>query len=170
VNDAALFYALSTIAQTCAALAAFVGAVGIFRLQRLHDERVRLETLIRAARFEISHDPAVLTHSIPKVVEWFHQIRDQQPPAGRDPVFVAALLTVDAWCAIPSRLRRARVALISFEVWHLVAIGAALVGFNHVGALASRGLLTTWLLWILVVGTVLVTLVCVVVWTEDRGN
>ena len=36
----AVLYELSTLAQTCAALAAFVGAVGIFRLQALRDGRV----------------------------------------------------------------------------------------------------------------------------------
>ena len=35
----AVLYALSTLAQTCAALAAFVGAVGIFRLQILREQR-----------------------------------------------------------------------------------------------------------------------------------
>jgi hypothetical protein len=36
----AVLYGLSALAQTCAALAAFVGAVGIFRLQALRDGRV----------------------------------------------------------------------------------------------------------------------------------
>ena len=162
MNDTTVLYALSTIAQTCAALAAFVGAIGVFRLQRLYDERARLEASIRPARFELAgHDSAVTAHSIANIVEWFHAYRDRTQPAERGEAISAALLMVDAWCVIPSRLRRARAALISFEVWNVGAIGAALIGFNHVGMLASRGLLTAWLLWVLVIGTVLVTLACV---------
>jgi hypothetical protein len=34
-----VLYALSTVAQTCAALAALVGAIGLFRLQILREQR-----------------------------------------------------------------------------------------------------------------------------------
>jgi len=54
VNDAQtiILYALSTLAQTCAALAAFVGAVGLFRLQSLRDQRrdARRELQVLAGR------------------------------------------------------------------------------------------------------------------------
>jgi hypothetical protein len=40
-----VLYALSTLAQTCAALAAFVGAVGLYRLQLL---RTAQDTIERA--------------------------------------------------------------------------------------------------------------------------
>src|SRR5206468_12658859 len=43
----AILYALSTIAQTCAALAAFVGAVGLFRLQSLRDWHAQSERTLR---------------------------------------------------------------------------------------------------------------------------
>ena len=43
MTEPTLLYVLSTLAQTCAALAAFVGAVGIFRLQTLRDQRAALE-------------------------------------------------------------------------------------------------------------------------------
>src|SRR2546427_12616631 len=33
-----VLYMLSTLAQTCAALAALIGAVGLYRLQQLHSE------------------------------------------------------------------------------------------------------------------------------------
>jgi hypothetical protein len=46
-----LLYALSTLAQTCAALAAFVGAVGLYRLQSLrgrqHDLLRQISTGVR---------------------------------------------------------------------------------------------------------------------------
>jgi len=37
--ETTLLYILSTLAQTCAALAAFVGAVGLYRLQSLRNQR-----------------------------------------------------------------------------------------------------------------------------------
>lgn len=39
MSETTLLYTLSTLAQTCAALAAFVGAVGLFRLQILREQR-----------------------------------------------------------------------------------------------------------------------------------
>ncbi len=50
MNDQAVFYPLSTLAQTCAALAAFVGAVGVYRLQSLKDKRRGLLQSIYARR------------------------------------------------------------------------------------------------------------------------
>jgi hypothetical protein len=43
-----VLYALSTIAQTCAALAAFVGAVGLYRLGQLSEQRNSVEREARA--------------------------------------------------------------------------------------------------------------------------
>lgn len=40
-------YALSTLAQTCAALAAFVGAVGLYRLGQLAEQQKRAENELR---------------------------------------------------------------------------------------------------------------------------
>jgi len=37
-TETTVLYTLSTLAQTCAALAAFVGAVGLFRLQSFRDQ------------------------------------------------------------------------------------------------------------------------------------
>src|SRR5206468_8623509 len=55
----ALLYALSTLAQTCAALAAFVGAVGLFRLQLLRDARNEADFALRrwAEGAATSRDP-----------------------------------------------------------------------------------------------------------------
>src|SRR5439155_2726035 len=47
VNENAVLYALSTLAQTCAALAAFVGAVGLFRLQLLRADQNTAERNLR---------------------------------------------------------------------------------------------------------------------------
>jgi hypothetical protein len=60
MNDQAVFYALSTLAQTCAALAAFVGAVGVYRLQSLRDKRHGLLGSIRARRGNPTEDAKTL--------------------------------------------------------------------------------------------------------------
>jgi len=46
-QETTLLYILTTLAQTCAALAAFVGAVGLFRLQTLRDQHARAERDLR---------------------------------------------------------------------------------------------------------------------------
>jgi len=160
-----VLYALSTIAQTCAALAAFVGAVGIFRLQRLDDERTKLEGTIRAARFELTRDPAPL--SMPTIIKWIDDVCRTTPVDKRERVFEAILRpSAENWSAIPARLHRRRRALIVFEAWNLVVIGAALIGFGFVPTLASCSLGSIVLLCVIAIGTVIVTLWCVVVWTK----
>jgi hypothetical protein len=167
VNESAVLYALSTIAQTCAALAAFVGAVGIFRLQRLHDERGRLESSVRASMFEIhGHNPAILAYTPSRIIEWFLKTEAETTPGQREGTVEAALPNIKALRDIPTKAAQSRGALITFEVSNLVVIGATLIGFNHVPALTASPPLTTALLWTIVFGTVLVTLSCVVIWTE----
>lgn len=53
-----------------------------------------------------------------------------------------------------------------FETWNLLVIGAALVGFNHVPALAA----CPWTLpavWPMAMVTVVITFCCVFVWTKE---
>jgi hypothetical protein len=145
-----LLYALSTLAQTCAALAAFVGAVGLFRLQSLRDRRRDLMgDIVRSMGHRPAPEEAVLVEA-----------RRQAP----DRPGVAAF--IQEWEPIPGRLRQSRWSLMVFEVWNLLVIGATLVGFNYVSALVSRPALAFWVLWVAVVGTVGVTVYCVFVWTE----
>src|SRR5436309_9523451 len=61
--ETTVLYALSTLAQTCAALAAFVGAVGVFRLQVLATRRRQLEDDLRGWRAQLGSqiDVRVLT-------------------------------------------------------------------------------------------------------------
>ncbi len=56
-----ILYVLSTLAQTCAALAAFVGAVGIFRLQVLRERYAALEREVRAWALEATRNDYWLT-------------------------------------------------------------------------------------------------------------
>jgi len=54
---------------------------------------------------------------------------------------------------------------MAFEAWNLLVIGAALVGFNYVPALAA-GRCTFWAIWLAALGTVVVTASCVYAWTK----
>lgn len=47
VSEIVLLYALSTLAQTCAALAAFDGALGLYRLQSLVSKHQDVERGLR---------------------------------------------------------------------------------------------------------------------------
>ncbi len=49
MNETAVLYTLTTLAQSCAALAAFVGAVGVFRIQLLRDQRHNAERELRTS-------------------------------------------------------------------------------------------------------------------------
>jgi len=145
-----LLYALSTLAQTCAALAAFVGAVGLYRLQSLHNRRRDLlrhiweslgdlpapeEDVLTEARRHMANRPALAA-----------MVRDVEP--------------------IPKHLQQSRQWLMALEAWNLLVIGATLVGFNYVSGLASSAW-TSGALWLTAVGTVAVTGLCVFVWTKD---
>ena len=57
-----VLYILTTLAQSCAALAAFVGAVGVFRLQALREDRNAVERDLRglAGRSLFGMDEAFL--------------------------------------------------------------------------------------------------------------
>jgi hypothetical protein len=160
-----VLYALSTIAQTCAALAAFVGAVGIFRLQRLNDDQAKLEAVCRAARFELTRDPSPV--SMATIIEWTNRVRDTTPVEKREKTFATILLpSVEAWLAIPPRISGSRWWLIAFETWNLAVIAATLMGFALVLALASAPQLAVVLLGVIAIVTAGITLRCVTVWTK----
>ena len=147
-----VLYALTTLAQTCAALAALVGAIGLYRLQSL---RVRRESLLR----DIS---ATLWHPTQTTEQLLIEARTR---ASRGHPSLSALLR--DYEAAPSRIARSSKALAAFEGWNLLVIFGALVGFNHVPALAASPW-TLRALWPVALGTVGVTAYCIVVWTEGR--
>lgn len=160
-----VLYALSTLAQTCGALAAFVGAVGLFRLQSLRDQRrdAQRELQVLAGRLTGRETNRIPMGEVLGIVE------AAPKDAGRkkdDPNVLAAIELHGEWMAAMPRLRHSSRALMAFEAWNLLIIGAALVGFNYVPALAASAA-TTCGIWIAAVGTVAVTGSCVYVWTKD---
>src|SRR5205823_3548508 len=122
-----LLYALSTLAQTCAALAAFVGAVGLFRLQNLASERNEAEREFRGLVSRVYRTDPVHT-PIEEFVAGLQDLLKQ-----RDDVHVlAAKRAHERWNAFTPLRRRSQVGLVVFEGWNLLVIFAALVGFNYV--------------------------------------
>jgi len=153
-----VLYTLTTLAQSCAALAAFVGAVGVFRLQMLREQRRDPERELRASAAKLTTRD-MIENPLPDVVSMI----DQEP--GTDRLVAAAMEARDRWAAFVPRSQKTRIALLVLEAWNLGVIGVSLIGFNYVPILARA----PWFSSILVAvatGTVLVPLWCVWVWTR----
>jgi hypothetical protein len=161
-----VLYALSTLAQTCAALAAFVGAVGVFRLQAIRDRRRDLEREMRALAPRMTQDFA-LTQPLQHVFETVHPLTRncQDCPDVRDRIRTFYLAVRDWWATGPL-FDSSRSALFVFEVWNLLVIGVSLVAFHHLGWLASCRY-TFWALWPVAIITVVLTGWCVYAWTRE---
>ena len=166
-----VLYALSTLAQTCAALAAFVGAVGVYRLQLVREGQRTAERDVRGlagAGHLFGADVYFrrmdeITHSVETARG--HPVRqDYTDP--RWQAWQAAGRALDDWRAFGPRLIRSRRWLVIFETWNLLVIGAALVGFNYVPALAACPWTLPAVLPMALV-TVVITFCCVFVWTKE---
>ena len=160
-EETTLLYILSTLAQTCAALAAFVGAVGLFRLQLLRAAHNTAERNVRglAARenLGVGSDLAALLpfdYIITRVDK-----ADEKQGAG-------SKRALGIWRAFPAAIHRSRKWLIVFEAWNLFLIAVSLVGFNYVKLWASSPG-TFWGVWVAAVGTVAVTGYSVYAWTRE---
>jgi hypothetical protein len=161
VNDQAVLYALSTLAQTCAALAAFVGAVGLFRLQILRDQRREMEFEYRArVRGATGHatDDVPLRH----VFELERSI-PQTDGEKREYVAEARNMCQDA----EPHTRRTIYTLVIFETWILFVILISLGGLAHVPALAGCPL-SSAALWFIALLTVVITGGALFVWLDVR--
>ena len=147
--ETTVLYILSTLAQTCAALAAFVGAVGLYRLQSLASTQRDLYRDIRVA----VGAPTLTQGDVLARARGDYKTS----PAVQD--------LLKQYDAVPPKVDSSRQALMLFEGWNLVVIGASLVAFNHVPALASCRW-TAWAVWTVAVGTVAVTARSVYAWTK----
>jgi hypothetical protein len=155
-----LLYALSTLAQTCAALSAFVGAVGIFYLQMLRDRRRDAERNLRDLARSWMGEGAI-AESLDEVLNTLSRMADAPHPN-----LAPANQARSACEAFGRRLRRSQPWLVVFEAWNLLVIAASLIGFNCVPSLASWRF-TPWALGVAAVGTVTVTVGCVVARTRE---
>ncbi len=163
-----LLYALSMIAQTVAALAAFVGAVGLYRLQLLITSHERTEDTIKgimAARISreksigevIDEACAILAASA--TVPEKDQLLDKTQ---RDRL--AKSLT--KWRGFISRYNRGQRWLIAFEIWNLAVILGSILAFNFVERIAGASA-SAWLIGIAMTITAAITVGCVYQWSGD---
>jgi hypothetical protein len=152
VTDAetTLLYTLSTLAQTCAALAAFVGAVGLYRLQWL---RARPRDILWEIATTLNRAQGTARASL---------LGEARRVAASDENMKILVAEYDR---NPRRITNSIVAMAMFEAWNLLVIFSALVGFNHVPVLAGCAW-TLPLLWPVAAVTVGVTGYCVFVWTR----
>jgi hypothetical protein len=146
-----LLYVLSTLAQTCAALAAFVGAAGIYRLQVLEQ--------MRRDRYDDIFDwfPDAIHHRV-------DLISNAREVAAKHPTLVELIKRYDA--VEPARKISIR-ALFIFELCQLVVILFSLIGFAFLNALENS--------WYTYIGLFLLAFVavgstgyCVLAWFREK--
>jgi hypothetical protein len=160
VSDQAVFYALSTLGQTCAALAAFVGAVGLYRLQLLRNRQSEAEFELRRWAEGAATSRDTWRSTLDEILAGL-----DNPALSNHPNLPRARQARVAWDSFVPRLRRSRRALVVFEGWNLFAILISLVGFAHVHRLVGQWW-TPRALWCIAVITVMVTDYCVFVWLK----
>lgn len=161
-----LLYALSTLAQTCAALAAFVGAVGLYRLQSQNNEHTRNEQTIRG----LLAGPILGFAVVPLLpLDEIIRVARANVVTGQSSVSPGVVdrlrNALSEWDGFANRHRRVTWALFIFEGWNLLVIGASLVGFNYIPMLVASPY-TFWSLWLVALGTVAVTFYSVFAWTR----
>jgi hypothetical protein len=160
-----VLYVLTTLAQSCAALAAFVGAVGVFRIQMLREQRQGAERDLRELGQVASLIPAVeIWKPINEIAQDIDAARKTETHANNH-ASIRAFKALDAWRAFAKPLKRARTALLFLEGWNLAVIALALIGFNHIPVLALSSCFSYILVGVVIV-TALVPLGCVWVWTQ----
>ncbi len=154
MTESAILYALSTIAQTCAALAALVGALAIYQINSLRERQEFVEREIRAlillTRSTMSQHltiEAALRHARDLVLD--HKVEENQVRPRVD----AALRE---WDAFDKHFRRSKRLLAYFIAWNLIAIFISLVGFAFMYRVVNHW--SSWaILWVVAFFTVFVT-------------
>lgn len=151
-----ILYAMSTLAQTCAALAAFVGAIGLYRLQMLKERRAETERTIRRLLMP-RHVSLDWAFALPEeeVVGRARRVVEANDQADR-PFIPRLQELLSQWDAFPRQYQRRSRSLVIFVGWNLLAIFLSLVGFTFVPNLVTNPL-ASFGLWALSVGTVVVT-------------
>src|ERR1700720_3950569 len=112
MGETTVLYVLTTLAQSCAALAAFVGAVGVFRLQLLGDQRSDVERELRADSEGLTSRDT-LAISLDEVLEAVRNPRNEYHPN-----VLRASAARESWEAFVPRMQQTRTALIVLEAWN----------------------------------------------------
>ena len=148
-----VLYALSTVAQTGAALAALVGALALYKLQAMRAAHERTERIIQ----ELVDAHLPFGRPAP-VYEKMRIAREHVQRGGLPEAALEKCRTALAeWCQFDSRYKRAVRSLLIFEAWNLLAILVALSGFVCASWLAFHWMLFAILLIVCSIMTVAVT-------------
>ena len=161
MNETTLLYALSTLAQTCAALVAFVGALGLYRLKSLDERRQDSEREFRSIYASQQGNPGwgqMVTTSdlIGMMRSHVRRFRDGQDPRLGEYRAQQIEKHLGQWESVGPDQRRTGRLLILFGGWNLGAILLALLGFNFLPYLKDRWW-ASWTLGTTATGAVLVT-------------
>lgn len=162
MNETALLYALSTLAQTCAALVAFVGALGLYRLQSLANRRQETERNLRSALFLLEPESRLRTEMSParQILErarrWRERHSSGSAPGGQEDILRQLEEYLQHWENVGPDSRRTSRLLMLLVVWNLGVILVAMIAFDFISILkgcwfASFGL------WVSVVGVIFFT-------------
>jgi hypothetical protein len=156
LSEQAILYALSTIAQTCAALAALVGALAIYQINSFRQRHGFVEREIRA-----------LARSNSAIAEVLRLARAMAAPGvGEYDLRTRMQAYLAEWDGFDSHYRRSNRLLAIFVGWNLIAILVSLVGFAFVYRLVHNW--SSWvILWVVAVCTVIATFVMLL---EVRGS
>jgi len=149
MDATAVLYALTTLAQTCAALAALVGAVGLYRIQALRDQQMAVYDDIYSLLGRPIITPATAIAEARKRSEANALIRE-------------VLQRYDNFAPI---IRQSRWRFAVFEAWNLLVILFSLVGFAFIPCLVQQWWMPPALL-IAALGTVGVTGYGVLAWVK----
>lgn len=129
-----LRYALSTLAQTDAALIAFLGAIGLYRLQFFNTRSRSVEQSLRGLASQSTYTTSqAASLSIIQLWAWAKRIADAKPEElstdSERKVQSGVLLEFKAWMELNKLSARLTKIIIIFVSYHLVTIAASLLGF-----------------------------------------
>lgn len=157
MDSTTILYVLSTMAQTCAALTALVGALGLYRLQSIRSRQAaslaEIRQLLTGIEGSVEWALSTPTHQI---VELTHQMANQPKTENAKQIAPRMKEYMTEWDRFDPDHRRASKLLGLFVLWNLLAIGISLGAFAFVHRLAGSPLAVVGL-WVLTVGTVLAT-------------
>jgi hypothetical protein len=140
MDPTALYYALSTIAQCAAALAALIGFLGMWRLDRLREKRSAVELALRA----FVRDNRTLSNLPTEDLIQRNEFIAQRQPGSH----LEALMT--RWNGLPGAQGRLMDTLSRFLRRTLMILALAISGLVVADALYSW-VLTRWLTGLLII-------------------
>lgn len=162
MGETTLLYALSTLAQTCAALVALVGALGLYRLKSLEERGQEAERNLRGVLSFRESSPHSMSQILAtsQIIErartLVRRYREARDPGIGEDITKQLEDHLRRWDSVGPDQRRTGRLLILFGGWNLGAILLALLGFNFLPYLKDRWW-ASWILGVTATGAVLVT-------------